>query len=40
VANEPTVARLLDQAMTRENVANGSASRPLLLRLAVGKDLE
>jgi len=40
MANEPTVARLFNQAMTRENVANGSASGPLQFRLAVAQDLE
>jgi hypothetical protein len=40
MTNEPTMARLLDQAMAGENVANGSASGPLLFRLAVAQDLE
>ena len=40
MANESTVARLLDQVVTREKVANGSARGPLLFRLAVAQDLE
>lgn len=40
MTNEPTPTRFLDQAMTRENVTNGSASGPRLLRLAGRKDLE
>ncbi len=40
MADEPAAARLLDQVVAREQVADGGSRRPGRVRLAVGKDLE